>query len=100
MPHLFIVSEKNNLMHGKVLTNNNDASIMIKNFDLDLIFDDLKLLITGKGLKKPGVKLLKPYDESIIFMKDAYLNLYYKGWQEVGHPQTPEDVQLLKMIAI
>lgn len=100
MPNLFLVSDKNNLMHGKVLADNNDTSTMIKNFDLDIIFDDLKLLITGKGLKKPGVKFFKPYDEAIIFMKDAYLNLYYKGWQEVGHPQTPEDVQLLKMIAI
>lgn len=100
MPNLFLTLDKNNLMHGKVLPNNNDTSTMIKNFDLDIIFDDLKLLITGKGLKNPGVKLLKPYDDAINFMKDAYLNLHYKGWQEVGHPKTPEDVQLLKMIAI
>jgi hypothetical protein len=99
MPKLFLVFDKKNLMHGQVSADN-DTSTVIKNFDLDIIFDDLKLLVTGKGLKQPGVKLLKTYDDSINFMKDTYLNLYYKGWQEVGHPQTPDDVHLLKMIAI
>lgn len=99
MPKLFLIFDKKNLMHGLVSADN-DTSTAIQNFDLDIIFDDLKLLVTGKGLKQPGIQLLKTYDNSMNFMKESYLNLYYHGWQEVGQPETPEDVQLLKMIAI
>jgi hypothetical protein len=99
-PHLFLVSDKNDVIHKKALLNKNDTDPIIQNIDLDLIFDDLKLLISGKGLTKKGISVLHNYDKAINLMKDYYLNSHYHGWQEVGYPQTPEDVQLLKMIAI
>lgn len=94
MPSLILVSDK------KVLLNKNDTESIVQNIDLDIVFDELRFLITGKGLSKSGIYVLHKYDKAINLMKDAYLNCYYRGWQEVGHPQTAEDVQLLKMIAI
>lgn len=87
-----------------ILNKNNDinasTSYLVEqtNNDLDLIYDGILILI--KGTDREGSKIFFNYEQSIQRMKERYLNEYYHGWQEIGYPQTTEDVQLLKMIAI
>lgn len=100
IPCLFLVSDANDLTHKNLAPFKNDTDIIIKNVDLDIVFDDLKYLVTGKSLINSSKFVLHEYDKSINLMKEFYLNSYYNGWQEIGYPQTKEDIQLLKMIAI
>lgn len=68
------------------------------NADLDLIYDGLVSLV--KGTDRHGSKIVFNAEQTIQNMKEHYLDKHYHGWKELGYPQTPEDVQLLKMIAI
>lgn len=100
IPCLFLVLDANDLTHKNLSLLKKDTDIIIKNVDLDIVFDDLKYLVTGKSLINSSKFVLLEYDKSINLMKEFYLNSYYNGWQEIGYPQTKDDIQLLKMIAI
>lgn len=108
----YILVKNNELMFTSIIPNfslsiintNNELVIPTPNgfnqtnADLDLIYDGLVSLV--KGTDRHGSKIVFNAQDTILKMKEHYLDKYYHGWKELGYPKTPEDVQLLKMIAI
>lgn len=68
------------------------------NHDLDIIYDGLVGFFSKH--KTTNIPSLHSYDVSLKIFKEHYLDTCYKGWKEFGFPQTNEDIQVLKMIAI
>lgn len=70
------------------------------NNDLDIVYENLESIFDIERLNKIENQVLFDYKDTLNITKDRFLDEYYPGWREVGYPQTYEDIQLLKMIAI